>query len=85
MKPVLHLAHLQRLQRHLGEVGNGTSTLDAVLHVELFRGIGHDVYMLVQGYEATGLVVWIVIHTALIVTGLLFLRSARSASAPNGV
>ena len=54
-----------------------------VIGLELFRGIGHDGYMLVQGYEATGLVVWIVIHTVLIVTGLVFLRGARSAGVPN--
>ena len=52
-----------------------------VLGLELFRGIGHDVYMLARGYEATGLVIWIVIHTVLIGTGLLALRRARA----NGV
>lgn len=57
----------------------------AVIALELFRGIGHDGYMLAQGYEPSGLLVWIVIHTVLIVTGLLFLRSARSAGAPTNV
>ena len=56
-----------------------------VIGLEFLRGIGHDVYMLARGYEATGLVVWIVIHTVLIVTGLLFLRGARSVGAPNSV
>ena len=49
----------------------------AVLGLELFRGIGHDVYMLVRGYEATGLVIWIVIHTTLIGTGLTALRRSQ--------
>jgi len=49
-----------------------------VLGLELVRGIGHDIYMMVRGYEATPFVVWIVIHTVLIVTGLVFLRRAES-------
>jgi BphX-like len=49
-----------------------------VIALELFRGIGHDAYMLVQGYPPIGLVVWIVIHTVLIVTGVVFLWEARA-------
>lgn len=49
-----------------------------VLGLELVRGIGHDIYMMVRDYDATPFVVWIVIHTVLIVTGLVFLRRAES-------
>jgi hypothetical protein len=47
-----------------------------VLALELFRGIGHDVYMLSRGYEPTGLLVWIVIHVSIIGSGLFLLRGA---------
>lgn len=53
-----------------------------VLALELFRGIGHDVYMLARGYPATGLVVWIVIHVVIIGSGLLLLRGRPVAASP---
>jgi hypothetical protein len=36
--------------------------------------------MISRGLPLIGLVIWIVIHTVTIVTGLFFLREARSAS-----
>ena len=46
----------------------------AVLIVELVGGIGIDVYKIVRGYKRTPPTVWIVIHSAVIVTGWLSLR-----------
>lgn len=52
----------------------------AVIAVEVLRGIVADTYMISRGLPLIGLVIWIVIHTVTIVTGLFFLREARSAS-----
>jgi hypothetical protein len=49
----------------------------AVIGVEVMRGIVNDMYMYWRGYDFTVLAIWIVIHTAIIVTGLFALRSAR--------
>jgi hypothetical protein len=50
-----------------------------VLGLELIRGIVDDVYLLGRGYEpAIVYFVWILIHTFIIVTGLLALRSGYS-------
>ena len=47
-----------------------------VIGIELARGIVDDIYMIARGYDLTAYVIWIVIHTVVIVTGLLSLRSA---------
>ena len=52
----------------------------AVIAVEVSRGIVADVYMLNRGINPTGLAVWIVMHTVVITTGLLALRSAQTAA-----
>ena len=50
----------------------------AVLGLELVRGIIDDVYMLLRGgYSVPFYVGWIVVHSIIIATGLLALRSAR--------
>lgn len=48
-----------------------------VLAIELVRGIIDDIYMITRGYDLTGLIVWIVIHTVIIVTGLYALRKSN--------
>lgn len=47
-----------------------------VIGIELARGIIADIYMLARGINPTGLIVWLVIHTVIIVTGLHALRRA---------
>src|SRR5229473_8403811 len=52
-----------------------------------FAGIAADIYKIARGYELAPPVPWMVIHSVIIVTGLLFLRRARSverARAPVG-
>ena len=56
----------------------------AIIGIEVARGIVDDIYMISQGYDLTTYVVWIVIHTVVIVTGLLFLRSAHRENAVSG-
>src|SRR3990172_613609 len=51
----------------------------AVIGIELARGIVDDVYMITRGYDLTVYVIWIVIHTVIIGTGLVSLRTARCA------
>ena len=58
-----------------------------VIAIEASRGIIADLYMIVRGNDATVLGVWIVIHAAVIATGLLCLRrtgEARLVSKPAG-
>jgi hypothetical protein len=50
-----------------------------VIGIELARGIAYDLYMLMRGYEPMVFVPWIVIHSAVIVTGVVSLRSGRLA------
>ena len=49
----------------------------AVIGIELARGVANDVYMIVQGYSPAVFITWIVIHTVVIVTGLLSLQRRR--------
>ena len=48
-----------------------------VLAIEVGRGLIADSYMIAQGVNVPGYLVWIVIHSAVIVTGLLGLRASR--------
>lgn len=48
-----------------------------VLALEVVRGIADDLYLLARGYEVAPYVIWIVVHTAIIVTGLVVLRHAE--------
>jgi len=52
-----------------------------VIGIELVRGIVNDLYMIARGYDLTVYMIWIAIHTVVIVTGLLFLRGARAGGA----
>lgn len=51
-----------------------------VCALSLVRGIGHDVYMISQGYSVITNVIFIALHAAIITTGLVFLRRARIRS-----
>ena len=44
-----------------------------IIAIELARGIANDVYMIARGYDVTVFMIWIVIHTVVILTGLLAL------------
>ena len=48
-----------------------------VLAIEITRGILNDVYMIARGIEVPGYVVWILVHSVVILTGLRALRAAR--------
>ena len=50
-----------------------------VIGIELVKGPAYDIYMIARGYELTAFVIWIVIHSVIIVTGLLSLRTTRPA------
>ena len=52
----------------------------AVIGIEVARGITADIYMILRGQEPAPLLVWIAIHTVVIATGLLAVRSARRAA-----
>ena len=52
-----------------------------VIAIELLKGLPYDIYMISRDYKVTPFVVWIVIHTVIAVTGILALRSARTAAA----
>jgi hypothetical protein len=50
-----------------------------VIGLELIRGIADDIYLLGRGYEPAFIYfIWILIHTVIILTGLLVLRSRYS-------
>ncbi len=51
------------------------------LALSAIRGILDDVYMIAAGYPLAGMLVFIALHTAIIVTGLLALRAASRAEA----
>ena len=48
-----------------------------VLAIEVGRGVIADTYMIARGIHVGGYLVWIVIHSVVIVTGLMALRARR--------
>lgn len=46
--------------------------------LELLHGVLDDIYLIVRGYDAVGYLVFIAIHVAIIVTGVLFARKAEA-------
>ena len=58
-----------------GELARGA--VYTVLAIEISRGLIADTYMIARGIHVAGYLVWIVIHSAVLVTGILALRSAR--------
>lgn len=53
-----------------------------VCSLSVVRGIGHDVYMISQGYSLVNNLVFIALHVAIIVSGAVLLRRARRIAAP---
>ena len=45
------------------------------------RGVADDLYMIVAGYPLVAMLAFIALHLAIIITGVLALRTARRASA----
>lgn len=56
-----------------------------VCSLSLVRGIGHDIYMISQGYSLLNNSIFIALHAAIIVTGLLLLRRARLSARRNSI
>jgi hypothetical protein len=52
-----------------------------VLAIEISRGIVADLYQVARRVHTGGYLVWIVIHTTVLVTGVLCLRDARRRNA----
>lgn len=48
-----------------------------VLALEMVRGIVDDVYLIARGYEAALYLTWIIVHAAIIATGLWSLRRGQ--------
>ena len=46
-----------------------------VLAIEVVRGIANDLYMIARDIHVAGYLIWIAIHSIVIVTGLLALRA----------
>ncbi len=51
-----------------------------VLALEVVRGIADDIYLLTRGHEVAPNVIWILVHTVIVGTGLLALRRAQLLS-----
>ena len=52
-----------------------------IIALSAVRGIADDVYMIAQGYPLASNLVFIALHSAIIITGVLFCRAARRADA----
>ena len=46
--------------------------------LELLHGVVDDVYLIARGYDAVGYLAFIVVHLIIIVTGILFVRTAEA-------
>ena len=55
-----------------------------VLAIEVSRGIIADLYQVARGVQVGGYLVWIGVHSTVLVTGLLCLRDARRRGAAPG-
>lgn len=49
--------------------------------LEFMHGVLDDLYLIVRGYDAVGYMVFIVVHIAIIVTGVLAARAAEAEAA----
>ena len=52
-----------------------------VLAIEVSRGIVADLYQVARGVHVAGYLVWVAIHTTVLLTGILCLRDARRRAA----
>lgn len=57
-------------------IGQARLLVWTVIGLELVRGIVDDIYMIASGYEPGGFIGWIVIHSVIIVSGVVALRAA---------
>jgi hypothetical protein len=68
----------------LGVARNPRRYLGAVwllVWLELLHGVLDDIYLIARGYDMVGYLVFIAIHLAIIVTGVLFGRQAEAEAA----
>lgn len=52
-----------------------------VIGIEFLKGPPYDIYMIARGYESTPFIVWIVIHSVIMLTGYFAIRSSRTVKA----
>ena len=57
------------------------SAVYLIVWLELLHGVVDDIYLIARGYDAIGYLVFIVIHFAIIVTGIVFVRQAAAQPA----
>ena len=76
---VLAVGVVLLLATRRGELAQGA--VYAVLGIEISRGVLADLYMIARGVHVGGYLVWIVIHSVVIATGVLVLRASRPAAA----
>lgn len=67
--------------------GKYVSAALLLVWLEFAHGVLDDIFLIARGYEASGYIVFIIIHLVIIVTGVLAARqaSAQTASQPQGV
>ena len=56
-----------------------------IIAIELARGIIADIYLIVRGNDITVSLIWIVIHSVVIATGFLVLRTSRGTEGQSTV
>jgi hypothetical protein len=56
---------------------SSASLILGILVFELIRGIGIASYMIIQGYEPSPQIFFVILHTVVIVTGVVVLRNFR--------
>jgi hypothetical protein len=64
----------------LDEVNSTLGSIYTVLGIEITRGVIADFYEIVRGEHVAGYLVWIVIHSTVLLTGVHCLRDARRRS-----
>ena len=76
---VLAVGAVLLLATRRGELARGA--IYTVLAIEISRGILADMSMIARGIHVGGYLIWIVIHSTVIATGLLALRRSRRPEA----
>ncbi len=52
-----------------------------VIGIEFLKGPPYDIYMIARGYEQAPFIIWIVLHSIIMVTGYMAIRSSRTVKA----
>src|SRR5687767_2113036 len=52
-----------------------------VIGIEFLKGPPYDIYMIARGYDSTPFIIWIVIHSIIMITGYLAIRASRTVKA----